>query len=250
MKDAHWSRWLVRVQLLLLTVIVLAGLALRLDLLGFRVVFQVFKYAGVAALAVALISLLVFVWGLVKRHADSRRAAIWGVLLGLLPVALPLLTVGKDNFDVPPIHDISTDLHNPPQYEEVLTLRREGDNSAAYGGEALAEAQRGADIYADMLPLQVDLPVARVTELAAEVAAELGWRIVAEDPERGHLEAVDRTLLLGFRDDVVVRVTPSGEGSRVDVRSSSRVGVSDLGANAQRIRTFLRELEEQVAERQ
>ena len=246
MGSTHWSRWLVRVQLLLLTVIFIAGLALRLDLVHFRPVFQVFKYAGLGALGVALLSLLVFIWGLVKRHADARRAAMWGVVLGLLPVALPLLTVGKDNFNVPPIHDITTDLQNPPQFQAVLSLREEGDNSAAYAGEEVAKQQREADIYADIMPLVLDLPVERVTELAAAQAEDQGWRIVAQDNGRGHLEAVDRTALLGFSDDIVVRVQPSDSGSRVDIRSSSRVGVSDLGANAERIRTFLAELKERA----
>ncbi|MFI2810382.1 MULTISPECIES: DUF1499 domain-containing protein [unclassified Microbulbifer] len=248
MKHTHWSRWLVRIQLLLIAIIFMAGLALRLELVHFRPVFQVFKYAGLGALGMALVSMLVFIWGLVKRHADARRAALWGVVLGLLPVAVPLLTVGKGNFDVPPIHDITTDLSNPPEYQAILSLREEGDNSAAYDGEAVAQQQREADIYEDIRPLELDLPVAKVTGMAAQVAEDLGWRIVARDDETGHLEAVDRTALLGFSDDVVVRVTPAEDGSRVDIRSSSRVGVSDLGANARRIREFLVELEELAAE--
>ncbi|WP_237060599.1 DUF1499 domain-containing protein [Microbulbifer sediminum] len=248
MRNTHWSRWLVRIQLLLIAVIFVAGLALRLELVHFRLVFQVFKYAGLAALGMALASMLVFIWGLVKRHADARRAALWAVVLGLLPVAVPLLTVGKSNFGVPPIHDITTDLGNPPAYRAVLSLREEGDNSAEYDGEEVARQQREADIYEDIRPLDLDLPVARVTAMAAQVAEDLGWRIVARDDETGHLEAVDRTPLLGFSDDVVVRVTRVEKGARVDVRSSSRVGISDLGANAERIRRFLGELEEFAAE--
>lgn len=243
MTGRHWSRWLVRIQLLLLAIIFLAGLALRLDLVHFRPVFQVFKFAGLAALGVALVCMLVFIWGLVKRHAESRSAALWGVVLGVLPVAVPLLTVGKNNFDVPPIHDITTDTQDPPRYQAVLSLREEGDNSAEYAGETVATQQREADIYADIQALQLALPVDRATGMAAEVAEDMGWRVVAQDKRRGHLEAVDRTPLLGFRDDVVVRVRAKGEGSRVDVRSSSRVGKSDLGTNARRIREFLSELE-------
>ncbi|WP_323843847.1 DUF1499 domain-containing protein [Microbulbifer magnicolonia] len=244
----HWSRWLLRAQWLLLAAIFLAGLALRLELVHFRPVFQVFKYAGLAALAVALISILVFIWGLVKRHPQSRHNALWAVVLGLLPVALPLITVGKSNFDVPKIHDISTDLQSPPEYQAVLSLRREGDNSPKYAGEEVAKLQREADIYADIQPLQLEMPVARATEVAAAVAEDLGWRVVALEPKRGHLEAVDRTPLLGFSDDVVVRVQAENGGSRVDIRSSSRVGISDLGANAKRIRSFLSELQARAGE--
>jgi len=240
---SHWSRWLLRAQWLLLAAIFAAGLALRLGLAGYQPVFQVFKFAGLGAVGVALLSMLVFIWGLVNRHPDSRRNALWATVLGLLPVAVPLLTVGGDNFEVPPIHDISTDLRNPPQYQAVLSLRRKGDNSAEYGGEAVASQQRGADIYEDIRPLELHMPVAKATRLAGSVAQGLGWRVVALQPERGHMEAVDRTPLLGFSDDVVVRVTPEKGGARVDIRSSSRVGVSDLGANAKRIRSFLAEMQ-------
>ncbi|SDK29562.1 DUF1499 domain-containing protein [Microbulbifer yueqingensis] len=250
MGATHWSGWLVRAQLVLVGTILVAGLALRLDLAHFRPVFQVFKYAGLGMLGVALASMLVFIWGLVKRQPATRTAALWAVVLGLLPVAVPLLTVGRDNFSVPPIHDITTDLENPPRYRAVLALREEGDNSARYDGEQVARQQREADIYEDIRPLELDQSVAEVTAMAAEAAKDLGWRIVARDDRAGHLEAVDRTPLLGFRDDVVVRVTTQDGGSRVDVRSSSRVGVSDLGANAERIRRFLTELEELSLERE
>ncbi|MFA0811787.1 DUF1499 domain-containing protein [Microbulbifer epialgicus] len=243
MTEKHWSRWLLWTQWVLLVAIVLAGLALRFGLLHFSVAFKVFTYAGALALAIALVSLLIFVWGMRSHSAETRSNALWAVLLGLLPVAIPLITVGKGSFTVPRIHDITTDTRNPPQYRVVLGLRKPGENSAEYAGEPVARLQRKADVYADIYPLHVHLPVERTTELAAEVAEELGWKIVSYEPERGHLEAVDRTLLLGFTDDIVVRVRPeSDDGSRVDVRSSSRVGVSDLGTNAKRIREFLEEL--------
>jgi len=247
-RGGHWSRWLPRVQWLLLAAIFAAGLSLRLELVHFRPVFQVFKVAGLAALGVALVSMPVFIWGLVKRHPRSRSNALWATVLGLLPVAVPLLTVGRSNFEVPPIHDITTDTRDPPRYQAVLPLRKEGDNSPEYGGEAVAAQQLGADIYANIQPLQLAMPVKQATQVAAEVAEDLGWRLVTVEPERGHLEAVDRTPLLGFSDDVVVRVRPANGGSRVDIRSSSRVGVSDLGTNARRIRRFLGELQARAHE--
>lgn len=248
MRSGHWSHWLVRAQWLLLAVIFCAALAVRLELVHFQPVFGVFRFAGLAMLGVALLSMLVFIWGLVKRHAEARSAAIWAVVLGLVPVAVPALTVGQRNLDAPPIHDITTDLKDPPRYRAVLSLRGARDNSAEYGGEAVARQQRDADIYDDIRPLVVMMPVERTTEVAAEVAGELGWRILVVAPGRGHLEAVDRSLLLGLSDDVVVRVRPEDEGSRVDVRSSSRVGRTDLGANAARIREFLEDLRARAEE--
>ena len=251
-RKRHWSRWLYRIQWLLLTIIALSAVALRLELLHFTVVFDIFKYAGLAAVAMALLSMLVFLWGMVKRHSEARNAALWAMVLGLIPVAVPLLTVGQDNFRVPPIHDISTDLKDPPEFQAVLSLRDKGDNSVEYLGEVVAAQQRNAGIYDDILPLQVDMTVPAATELAAEVAEDLGWRIVSKrvskNPNRGHLEAVDRTLLLGFTDDVVVRVSKEGEGARVDVRSASRVGVSDLGTNGKRIRAFLAAMRERAGQ--
>lgn len=240
--------WLVRVQCLLLAGIFCAALALRLELVHFAPVFRVFLFAGLAMLGIALLSMPVFIWGLVRRRADARRAALWAVVLGLVPVAVPLLTVGQDNFDAPPIHDITTDLKDPPQYRAVLALRGPGDNSAEYGGEPVARQQRAVGMYDDIRPLVVGMPVPRATEVAAQVAEALGWRILAVNPGRGHLEAVDRTPLLGLTDDVVVRVRADGEGSRVDVRSSSRVGKGDLGSNAGRIREFLGNLGATAAE--
>ncbi|MCO1335268.1 DUF1499 domain-containing protein [Microbulbifer sp. OS29] len=243
MTNSHWSNWLLRVQWLLLLLIALSGVALRFGLLHFSMAFKVFIFAGGATLLVALLSLFVFVWGMRKGQALTRSNALWAALLGLLPLAVPLATVGKGNFDLPRIHDITTDTRNPPQYQAVLALRQKGDNSAQYEGSEVAQLQRGADIYADIVPLHVHLPVSRTTEVAADVAEELGWEIVSFDPQKGHLEAVDKTPILGFTDDIVVRVRAEEDGgSRVDVRSSSRVGVGDLGANAKRIRLFLEEL--------
>lgn len=242
-RKRHWSRWLYRIQWLLLTIIALAAVALRLNLLHFNTVFEIFKYAGLAAVAMALFSMLVFLWGMVKRHSEARNAALWAMVLGVVPVAVPLLTVGQENFNAPPIHDISTDLKDPPQFEAILSLRGPDDNSPEYPGESVANQQRSAKIYQDIGPLQLTLSVSEATELAANVARKLGWRVVANKPAKGRLEAVYRTPLLGFTGDVVVRVRKEGEGARVDVRSASRVGTSDLGANGKRIRAFLAAME-------
>lgn len=249
-RQRHWSRWLYRVQWLLLTVIFLAAVALRLRLLHFEVVFDIFKMAGLAALGVALLSMLVFLWGMVKRHSEARNAALWAMVLGLVPVAVPLLTVGQDNFRKPPIHDITTDLKEPPQFEAALSLRDKKDHSLEYGGEAVANQQRSEPAYQDIQPLVLPgLKVPAATAMAAEVSDELGWRIVTRNPTRGLIEAVDRTPLLGFTSDVVVRIRPEGDGVRVDVRSASRVGVGDMGDNARRVRRFLESMRERANQR-
>lgn len=236
------SRWLLWAQWSLLAVIFAAGVLLRLELVRYPLALRIFTSGGLAVLAVSLTSMPVFIWGLVKRRADTRRNAIWASMLGLLPVAAPLLTVGGENFDAPRICDITTDTRNPPRYQVVFSLRGEGDHSPEYGGEAVAAQQRGAEIYGDIRPLYLEMSLQQSTELAAQVVEELGWKLVALEPQNGHLEAVARSTWLGLVGDVVVRIRPVNGRLRVDVRSSSRVGTADLGANAKHIRRFLKAL--------
>jgi uncharacterized protein (DUF1499 family) len=146
---------------------------------------------------------------------------------------------------VPPIHDITTYPDDPPRFVAVLPLRRNAPNSADYAGPALAAQQRAG--YPDLAPARFTAPPAVVLERATQVARDLGWAVVATAPAEGRLEATDRTRWFGFRDDVVVRVRPDGAGSRVDVRSVSRVGRSDLGTNARRIERLLTALRSALA---
>jgi uncharacterized protein (DUF1499 family) len=145
---------------------------------------------------------------------------------------------------VPPIHDITTDPEDPPEFEAIVPLRAEAPNPVVYGGPQVAAQQR--DAYPDIAP--ADYPVApEVAFEAALVAADaMGWTVVATDKAAGRIEATDRTFWFGFIDDVVIRVRPTDAGSRIDVRSTSRVGVGDFGTNAARIRNYLQELEAQL----
>lgn len=136
----------------------------------------------------------------------------------------------------PPIHDISTDLENPPAFTAAASLRAPGDNSLAYGGATIAQQQRQA--YANLLPLESTMPPVQAFKHCLATAQALGWQVVAQDRQQGRIEAIDRTLIFGFVDDIAIRITPQGDGSRIDLRSASRAGVSDLGVNAKRIRTF------------
>ena len=142
---------------------------------------------------------------------------------------------------VPPIHDITTDTQNPPQFVAVLALRRGAMNSSEYGGEKIAEQQRKA--FPDIQPLDFKEPAYQVFAKCLESAKEMGWAIVDADESKGRLEATDRTFWFGFKDDIVVRVKAKGLKTRVDIRSVSRVGVGDVGTNAQRIRKFTKILQ-------
>jgi uncharacterized protein (DUF1499 family) len=139
---------------------------------------------------------------------------------------------------VPPIHNISTDVDDPPEFDAVVALRGANSNPLAYDRDKLAAPQQEA--YPDVVPLELADAPADVFDRALEALKGLGLEVVNADHEAGRIEAVATTFWFGFKDDVVVRIRPlpSG-GSRVDVRSVSRVGQSDLGANAARIAKIL-----------
>jgi uncharacterized protein (DUF1499 family) len=202
---------------------------------GFGMVKWAFYLGAFAALsALALILLLAF---------PSLRVRPWMPVLALClagaAVAPPLilLSIAKS---VPEIHDITTDSADPPAFVALMQERKKAPNGFAYGGEAVAAEQRKS--YPDVKPLLVKSPPRETVQRAIDAARAMGWEVVSSDAASGRIEATDTTTWFGFKDDVVIRVRPEGGGSRVDVRSVSRVGSSDLGANARRILGFLARL--------
>ena len=156
-----------------------------------------------------------------------------------LPLAPPLILLGRAKA-VPPIHDITTDVADPPAFVALLDVRNKSPNGAAYGGPAIAAQQQKA--YPEVKPLAIAAPPREAMQKALDAARSMGWEVRASDTASGRIEATDTTSWFGFKDDVIVRIRPEGAGSRVDVRSVSRVGASDIGANAKRIREFLSRL--------
>src|SRR6266849_2222981 len=140
----------------------------------------------------------------------------------------------------PPIHDITTDLEHPPDFVAVLPLRADAPNPSAYGGAEVAAAQRRA--YPEIQPLILAAPPPVAFARALDAAKAHGWTLVAADSAAGRIEATATTTWFGFKDDIVVRVTPTTTGTRIDVRSLSRVGKGDVGTNAARIRAYLAKL--------
>jgi hypothetical protein len=141
---------------------------------------------------------------------------------------------------LPPIHDITTDPIDPPRFEALARLRTgEGTNPAVYAGLYSAEQQRQA--YPDIETVELDVPVQQAFDVTMRLVTKRKWLVIDErgpqPPRRvGRIEAVARTPIMGFREDVSIRVTPDdGDGSRVDIRSASRYFESDLGSNASRI---------------
>ncbi|MXZ33021.1 MAG: DUF1499 domain-containing protein, partial [Gammaproteobacteria bacterium] len=136
-------------------------------------------------------------------------------------------------FMVPAIHNVSTDIEDPPEFTMAASLRGEGANPLFYDSETIGPVQREG--YPDLGPLDIDMPRDEAYELVRGVLVDMGLELVREAPEQGEIEAVATTFWFGFKDDLVVRLRETDAGTRMDVRSVSRVGIGDLGANAERI---------------
>lgn len=218
---------------------VFSGFGSRLGWWQFRVGFAILKWAGYGGLGALLLSLIATVR--TRPHGPRRglASAVAGLLISLGVVGVPLswLLMAQR---VPPIHDISTDLDHPPSFVAILPVRRDAPNSAVYGGPEVAAQQRGA--YPSIKPMTIAASPDRVFARARAIAQRLRWEIVEADQAEGRIEATDTTFWFGFKDDVVIRITPVEGGSRVDLRSVSREGRSDVGTNARRIQAFLHEL--------
>ena len=204
----------------------------------FRFAFQTLMpwaaYCGIAALTVSALALLL---GRSRIEWRGGAVAIAAFVVGLLIAYVPW-HYDRLRQTVPPIHDITTDPDNPPAFTAVSAARTaDGGNPVTYEGAKIAEQQRQA--YPDIAPLDLVLPLEAAFNRALDAAQRMGWTIVAADDTASRIEASDRSRWFGFTDDIVIRITPGGSGSRVDVRSSSRLGRSDFGVNAARVRAYL-----------
>ncbi len=214
----------------------LSGFGTRMDWWEYRSGFSLLTWSAFAGIGTAFVSLPGIVLALKFGPRKSLIALVPALALGLVSAAPPILQV-RIASKVPAIHDISTDLENPPAFVAIMPIRTGATNTAVHAGAELAEQQRRG--YPDLGPRVFARPPGEVFELALAAAKEMNWEIVAAVPEEGRIEAMATTFWFGFTDDLVVRVAAHEDGSRVDVRSVSRVGVSDIGANARRIRKFL-----------
>lgn len=225
-----WTKLLLLAALIFLGVIAYLVAGAPRGLVGFRTAFETLRtlaYAGGIGAALAILTLLV-----AKKFGGSRIVCGLAALLFAVPVATMAINEAS-----PPvgdfINDITTDLDNPPAFSAVIPLRGPNSNPIEYGGAEVAAVQR--QVHPEIVPIISHLDTGAAFQLAFETAESLGWEIIAGDPYTGIIEAVDTTRFFRFKDDVVIRVTPNGTGSRIDMRSRSRVGLSDLGKNAKRI---------------
>jgi hypothetical protein len=200
------------------------------------------------ALACAGLSILVGLAAFVAIWQNGSRG-MSRILLALLIDAVVLAYpayLAVQYRKLPAIHDITTDPIDPPRFEALARLRTgDGANTAVYAGLYSAEQQRL--YYPDIETVELEIPVQQAFDVALQLATKRKWLVIDErapqPPRRiGRIEAVARTPIMGFREDVSIRVTPDGEGSRVDIRSSSRYFESDLGSNAARVTKFIDDL--------
>jgi uncharacterized protein (DUF1499 family) len=216
--------------------VLFAWLGVVTPLVGFQTFAAGALLGGLFATVVSLIGLFLSRGG--KDPAGFQKSLMGLALaLGLLIVVLGAAATGGD---APPINDITTDLDSPPAFADAALVPEYADRDMSYPAEFVEIVRES---YPDLASLSVpDAPADAL--LRAERAAEsLGWEVIAKDGSRGTLYARDETALFRFVDDVVVRVTPTDDGSLIDVRSKSRDGRGDLGANAARIRALLEALQ-------
>ena len=211
----------------------------RLGVISFSQSLKVMMATGVLAALVFLLSLL---FGILKRSdRDAAKAANTALVIALIP----LIGLGMQAFkgrSLPAIHNISTDVVDPPQFDKVLALRGANSNPIEYKVTELASVQQ--DAYPMVKTLKHSLSPVDVFARAVALVKEQGWELVNADQDNLTIEATETTTLWQFKDDVVIRIRASQNGSLIDMRSVSRIGRSDLGANAKRIELFLNKLTE------
>ena len=205
------------------------------------------------ALALAMLAILlafgaaVSIW---KDGVGGIGEAVTGLLIGLVLIAYPLY-VGVKAYKLPAIYDITTDPIDPPRFDAIARLRPRDANPVTYAGLYTAEQQRNA--YSDIEPDMTSVSPQEAYDAAMKVITKRKWHVVDARPPQGTaprdglIEAIARTPILGFRDDVAVRVRATHEGARIDVRSASRYGRHDLGANAARVRALIEDIDDVLA---
>ena len=235
---ASWSRNLA---IFSVVAVVVSVLIVRFGFLELKPALATFF----GALAFAGLSILVGLAGAIAIWQDGSRGIsriLVAFLINAALLAYPAYLAVQYR-KLPRIHDITTDPIDPPRFDALARLRTgDGTNPAVYAGLYSAEQQRIA--YPDIETVELEIPVQRAYEITLQLVNKRKWLVIDErspqPPRRiGRIEAVARTPIMGFREDVSIRMTPDGEDSRVDIRSASRYFDSDLGSNAARVRKLI-----------
>lgn len=204
--------------------------------------FTILRYSAYTAIGLTAITIPTY-WFVREKEFKARFYVVFVFLLMGSATATALYWQNEAR-SVPPIHDITTDMENPPEFVAMIRLRENSPNPPEYTGDDTAEAQREA--YPYIQPLMLNADVQDVMDHAVMVLIDRKWNIVAINRNDGRIEATEKLAWFGFKDDVVLRFTETDDGTRVDMRSKSRIGRSDVGVNAKRIERFLRDLERKI----
>lgn len=216
-----------------------AGQAFAPDIVAHVEPASVIVIAAIAAVAAIVLGILASLAAPRGSGKPGVLSALLGVGLGLAAAYVPL-SWRLAAQSLPPINDVTTDTGEPPRLVALLARRGGATTAADHGGDQVARLQKAG--YPDIVPQLLARSPAEALARAEQVARDLGWNIVAVEPREGRIEAIAVTPWFGFEDDIVIRVKPAPSGSRVDIRSKSRHGLSDLGVNARRIRAFIARL--------
>ena len=246
-REPATSRWATRGALFAFGLVVSAAFLFRLFGMPTPVAYNLLLVAlAVAVLSIASAAVAaVTIW---RSGRPGTARVLFAVCLGLLLLAVPLLFQAWVR-DYPLINDVTTDFDNPPPFTAIAKLRGPGDNRISYRAR-LADAQALA--YPDIKPMRIARSSEEAYALVVDAVKRLKMEIVREeppDPEAGApgaIEAVDRTLVMGLYEDVAIRVAGDGESARVDIRSASRFGRADMGANAEGVRELIKEIQARV----
>jgi len=247
-ETARGTRWCLTgiwLALISITLLVISLAGVRLELLMPIASFMVFL---VGCLILIVSGLVTGIGIAISLGTAGNASAVlsWGTLAICAILIGTVLNQRPNTSGPPPIHDITTDTTDPPLFKAILPLRIDAQNPPEYAGADTARQQQMA--YPDLVTLTINKSIDEVFSVAEQIVRDLGWEVIAADQAAGRIEATDTTAWFRFKDDVVIRLTPIESGTNVDVRSKSRVGRSDLGTNAARLRTFLYQLEAHTAE--
>ena len=218
---------------LALLLLLASGPLYQAQILGLMNAFLAMRVAlivGAVAIVLALIQ-VVFM-----RKTISWPVTGIAVLCAAVAIFMPLSMMNKVK-SVPPIHDVTTDLVNPPKFVAILALRADASNPAAYQGEDIASQQRTA--YPELQTQTYQQTTEQVFDAALTTVKDMGLKVVTSDKTLGLIEAYDTTTWFGFVDDVVIRIQSAEQMTMLDARSKSRVGMSDLGKNAERLNALI-----------
>lgn len=254
-----WKSRLIRIAFIVAIgaaiVLAVGALGTRLGILPSMIGLALLGGALLLSVLALLVGVLSLLWTLVSDRAQLGQAAI-AVLVAGLVIGLPAAMLGPQLQNRgPTMHDITTDIQNPPEFSAVMPARGEDSNSVDYkskfiaagpggdlAGKSYAEVQ--AEFFPDIQPVILSLPKDQAFSKALDAAKAQGWEIVSEAPNTGRIEATDTTTWMRFKDDVVIRLTEQGGSeTKIDVRSSSRMGEGDMGKNAARVRAYIAALQ-------